>query len=89
MVDAGVPGDAEAAGHSAAAGAGEGATDASGAAETHHSDESTDARLLSALRPGTTSVHCALSIFNVLLVCWELEHSYICSWVIVDAVSAS
>lgn len=49
---AGVPGDAETAGHSAPPGAGEGATDAPGAAEAHDPNESPDACLLSALRPG-------------------------------------
>lgn len=34
-------------------------------------------------------VHNLYSTPNFLQVCWELEHSYICSWVIVDAVSAS
>lgn len=48
----GIPGDAETAGHSAPAGAGEGEADASGAAEAHHPDESADACFPFALRPG-------------------------------------
>lgn len=55
----GVPGDAEAAGHSAPPGAGEGEADAFGAAETHDPDESPDACFLPALCPGT---HCFSSI---------------------------
>lgn len=49
----GVPGDAEAVGHPASPGAGEGEADASGAAEAHDPDESPDACVLSALRSGT------------------------------------
>lgn len=84
MVAAGVPGDAEAAGHSATAGTGEGATDASGAAETHHSDESTDARLLFALRSGVTAIH----VCHILPEIGTRTFIRVCS-LIVDAVSAS
>lgn len=69
LVAAGVSGDAKAAGDSAPAGAGEGETDAPGAAETHHSDESTDACLLSAL---LTGAHCYVHIF------WHSQPAVVC-----------
>ncbi len=65
LVTAGVPGDAKTARNPTSAGAGEGETDASGAAETHRSDESTDACVLSALRTG---VHCYIHTFDTFSV---------------------
>lgn len=53
---AGVPRDAETAGHSAPPGAGEREADASGAAEAHNPDESPNACIFSSLRPGAHSL---------------------------------
>lgn len=71
----GIPGDAAAAGYPAPAGAGEGAADASGAAEAHHPDESPDAGLLPPLRSGS---HFTVLHLNLIKISFQTPLTSVC-----------